>query len=131
MSMKSGLIKMAIKLTPNRLVIWVANRILKGIAELTKFRFDLDARQLYVQTRLYGEQDTIDVCFEGFGVFNDGGSYKFIVPQATSNRPWLNNLLSRIAGKAWQIPAMPPLEPQLELAAELFKTSPEALQKIR
>jgi hypothetical protein len=113
------------------LIIWVANRILKGIAELTKFRFDLDARKLYVQTRLYGEQDTIEVCLEGFGVFNDGGSYKFIVPRATSDRPWLNNLLSRIAGRTWQIPAISPLTAQLELAAELFKTSPEVLEKVR
>lgn len=131
MSVKSTLIKMAIKLTPNRLIIWVANRILKGIAELTKFRFDLDARQLYVQTRLHGEQDTIEVCLEGFGVFNDGRSYRFIIPRATSNRPWLNNLLSCIAGRAWQIPATPSITAQLELAAELFKTSPEVLKKVR
>lgn len=131
MSVKATLIKMAIKMTPNRLIIWATNRMLKGIAELTKFRFDLDARQLYVQTRLYGEQDTIEICFEGFGVFNDGRSYRFILPRATSNRPWLNNLLSCIAGRAWQIPTTPSMTAQLELAAELLKVSPEVLEKGR
>ncbi|MVF24477.1 hypothetical protein EVC37_23135 [Methylocaldum sp. BRCS4] len=130
MSMKSSLIKMAIKLTPNRLIIWVANIILKGIAELKKFRFDLDARTIYVQTRLYGEQEAIEVYLEDFAVFKDGDSYRFIIHQAKSDRLWLNNLLSRIAGKAWEIPAIPPLTAQLELAAELFKAKSPALEKI-
>lgn len=130
MRMKSGLIRMAIRLTPNKLVIWVANKILKGIAELTKFRFDLDGRKLYVQTRLYGERETIEVCLEDFAVFNDGKSYRFIIHQAKSDRPWLNNLLSRIVGKAWKIPAIPPFTAPLELAAELFEVKPLGLKKI-
>jgi hypothetical protein len=130
MSIKSSLIKMTIKLTPNILIIWVANIILKGIAELTKFRFDLDARKIYVQTRLYGEKETIEIYLEDFAVFNDGESYRFIIHQAKSDRPWLNNLLSRIVGKAWKIPAIPSLTTQLELAAELFKAKPPALEKI-
>lgn len=130
MSLKSSLIKMVIKLTPNILIVWVANIILKGIAELTKFHFDLEARKVYVQTRLYGEEGTIEVFLEDFAVFNDGESYRFIIHQAQSDRPWLNNLLSRIVGKAWKIPAIAPLTAQLELASELFAAKVPALEKI-
>ena len=84
MSIKSTLVKLVIKLTPNILIIWVSNIILKGIAELTEFSFDLDARKVYVQTRLYGEAETIEVCLEDFAVFNDGDSYRFIIHQAKS-----------------------------------------------
>jgi len=87
MSIKSSLLKIVIKLTPDILIIWVANIVLKGIAELTAFNFDIEARKVYVQTRLYGEQDTIDVCLENFAVFNDGESYRFIIHQAKSDRP--------------------------------------------
>jgi len=111
------------------LIIWVANIILKGIAELTEFNFDLETRKVYVQTRLYGEETTIDVYLEDFAVFNDGESYRFIIHHAKSDRPWLNNLLSRIIGKAWKIPEIPHLTAQLELVAELFKTKTPALEK--
>jgi len=130
MSIKSSLLKIVIKLTPDILIIWVANIVLKGIAELTAFNFDIEARKVYVQTRLYGEQDTIDVCLEDFAVFNDGESYRFIIHQAKSDRPWLNNLLSRVIGKAWKIPEIPQFSAQLELVAELFKAKPPALEKI-
>jgi hypothetical protein len=130
MSIKSGLIKMVIKLTPNVLIIWVSNIILKGIAELTEFSFDLEARKVYFQTRLYGEEETIEVCLEDFAVFRDGESYRFIIHQAKSDRPWLNNLLSRIIGKAWKIPAIPQLATQLELLTDLFKAKTPALEKI-
>ncbi|WP_347988414.1 hypothetical protein [Methylomonas sp. AM2-LC] len=130
MSIKSSLVKIAIKLTPNMLIVWVSNLILKGIAELTKFNFDVDARKIYVETRLYGEADTIEVCLEDFAIFNDGESYRFIIHHAKSDRPWLNNLLSRITGKAWKIPAIPQFAMQLEIIAELFKAKPTALEKI-
>jgi len=130
MSIKSSLLKIVIKLTPDILIIWVANIVLKGIAELTAFNFDIEERKVYVQTRLYGEQDTIDVCLEDFAVFNDGESYRFIIHQAKSDRPWLNNLLSRVIGKAWKIPEIPQFSAQLELVAELFKANPPALEKI-
>jgi hypothetical protein len=130
MSIKSRLLKIVIKLTPDILIIWVANFVLKGIAELTAFNFDIETRKVYVQTRLYGEQDTIDVCLENFSVFNDGQSYRFIIHQASSDRPWLNNLLSRVIGKAWKIPEIPQFSAQLELVAELFKAKPPALEKI-
>jgi hypothetical protein len=130
MSIKSTLLKIIIKLTPDILIILGANIILKGIAELTEFNFDLEARKVYVQTRLYGEKETIEVYLEDFAVFNDGESYRFIIHQAKSDRPWLNNILSRIIGKAWIIPAIPQLTAQLELLTELFKTKTPALGKI-
>lgn len=130
MSIKSTIVKLVIKLTPDILIIWASNIILKGIAELTEFSFDLDARKVYVQTRLYGEEETIEVCLEDFAVFNDGESYRFIIHQAKSDRPWLNNLLARVTGKAWKIPATPQLKTQLELLTELFKTQPPALEKM-
>jgi hypothetical protein len=127
MSIKSNLIKIVIKLTPNMLIVWVANFILKGIAELLAFNFDVDARTLYVQTRLYGEIDSIEVVLEDFAVFNDGDSYRFIIHHARSDRPWLNNLLSRVIGKAWKIPALPQFAAQMDLVAELFKAKPVEL----
>jgi len=121
---------MVIKLTPNLLIIWASNIILKGIAELTEFNFDLEARKVYVQTRLYGEKETIEVCLEDFAVFSDGDSYRFIIHQAKSDRPWLNNLLAHITGKAWKIPAIPQLTAQFELLTELLNTKTPALEKI-
>jgi hypothetical protein len=121
MSFKTGLIKMAIKLTPNILIVWVANIILKGIAELTDFSFDLETRKIYVQIQLLGESETIQVWLEGFAIVSDGESHEFIIPQAKSNRLWLNNLLGRIVGKAWKIPVTPQLAPHIELISELFK----------
>jgi hypothetical protein len=52
MSFISKIIKIAIKLTPSALIIWVGNFVLKGIAQLTEFSFDLDTRKVHVQTRL-------------------------------------------------------------------------------
>ncbi|MGZ5577009.1 MAG: hypothetical protein ACXWEV_09015 [Methylobacter sp.] len=126
MSFKTGLIKMAIKYTPNVMVIWVANIVLKGIAELKDFSFDLDARTAYVQIQLVGEVETIDVWMEDFAIINDDGAYQFIIQKAESNRIWLSNILSRITGKAWRIPEIPQLAPHLGLISELLKAeSPE------
>jgi hypothetical protein len=126
MSYKTSLIKMAIKWTPNIMILWVANIILKGIAVLTDFSFDLDARKVYVQTTLNGETEAIEVWLDGFAVISDEESYKFIIQQAQSNKPWLNNLLARIVGKAWKIPVIPQLTAHIALISELFKAeSPE------
>jgi hypothetical protein len=121
MSFKTSLIKMAIKCTPNVMIIWVANIILKDIAELKDFNFDLEARTAYVQIQLLGESETIDVWLENFAIVSDGESYKFIIQQAQSNRLWLSNLLSRIVGKAWKIPAIPQFAAEMEIISELFK----------
>ncbi len=121
MSFKTGLIKMAIKCTPNIMIIWVANIILKGIAELTAFSFDLDTRKAYVQIQLVGEVETIDVWVEDFAIVSDQGSHRLIIQQAQSNRIWLSNILSRIAGKAWKIPVIPQFAAEIELISELLK----------
>lgn len=127
MSIQSSLLKFAIKLTPNWLIVWASNIILKGIAELTAFDFDVDDRKLYVQVLLYGEAQAIEVVVDDFAVFHDGESYRFIVHHAHSDRPWLNNLLAKIIGKAWKIPEIPQLAAPLAIVAELFKAKPVAL----
>ncbi len=123
MSLKSTIIKTLIKLTPNFMVVWVSNIIMKGIAELINFNFDIDNRTIYAQTRLYGEDDTIEVWLEDFSVFYDQEQdcYRFILHHARSDRAWLNNLLAKFIGKGWKIPALPQFSKQLELVAELFK----------
>ncbi|MDD1606236.1 MAG: hypothetical protein LUP96_06020 [Methylococcaceae bacterium] len=121
MSYKTSLIKIAIKLTPNMMIVWVANIVLKGIAELTDFNFDIDARKVYVQTTLYGETEAIEVWVDGFAIISEEESYKFIIHQAQSNKPWLNNIFARFVGKAWKIPVIPQLAAHIELIADLFK----------
>jgi len=121
MSFKSSLLKVAIEWTPTFMVLWVANIMLKGIAELTDFSFDLDTRKAYFQTRLYGEEEIIEVWLDGFAIVSDEESRKFIIQQAQSNRPWLNNLLAHFVGKAWKIPVIPQLAAQIELITELLK----------
>ena len=128
MSIRSSLIRFVIKLTPNVLIIWVANFVMKGIASLVDFNFDIDARTIYLKTLLYGEEQAIEMRIEDFALFNDGEGYRFIIHHAWSDRPWLNNLLSRVIGKAWKIPALPQFSTQLELIAELLTAkTPEAL----
>jgi hypothetical protein len=122
MSFKTSLIKIAIKLTPDIIVLWVANIILKDIADVSDFIFDLDTRTAYIQLTLFGEVEPIEVSINGFAIISDEESHQFIIQQAKSNRPWLNNILSRIVGKAWKIPSIPQYKAQIELAAELFKS---------
>jgi hypothetical protein len=130
MSLKSSLVKMAIKLAPDIIVIWVANIILKGIAELSAFSFDMDTRQAYVKATLAGEAEPIEVWLDGFAIVSDKESHQLVIYQAQSNRLWLNNLLSRITGKALEIPNLPQFKDQIELAAELFKPdSPELAEE--
>lgn len=130
MSYKTRLVKIAIKWTPKPLVLLGANIVLKGIAKLTDFSLDLDMRRAYVQTRLYGESENIEVLLEGFAVVGNKGSYQFILQKGLSNRLWLNNLLARIAGKPWAIPAIPQLAPYMEFLAELLKAEMPALVRL-
>jgi hypothetical protein len=120
MSYKAGLIKTAMKWTPNKMIIWAANNKLNGIAELTDFSFDIETRKVYVQAILVGETEIIELSIDGFSVIKDEESYKLLVQQAQSNRPWLNSLLSRIVGKQWKIPAIPQFQSYIELISELF-----------
>lgn len=120
MSYKSSLIKMVIKLTPNIMIKWVANIVLKGIAELSVYNFDLDTRKAHVQLQLAGEVEPIDVWVDGFGIIRNEHSYQFIIHQAESNKLWLTNILAHIVGKSWKIPAIPQLAPHLSVIAEVF-----------
>ncbi len=120
MSFTTSLVKTVIKWTPNQLVSWIANIILKDIAELKGFNFDLETRKSYMQIQLVGESETIEVWFEDFAIMSTDGSYTFIVKQARSNRIWLNNILSRIERKEWKIPVTPQTAAYIEFAAELL-----------
>jgi hypothetical protein len=121
MSLKSSLVKMAINWTPKVMVLCVANRVLKGIAELSDYSFDLDSRKAYLKTMLYGEVEAIEVWLDGFAIICDEGSKKFIIQQAESNKPWLNNIFAHVIGKEWKIPVIPQLSAPIELIAELLK----------
>ena len=123
MSYKVRLLKLAIKLMPVPLVLWVANIVLKNIAELKRFSVDIDARTVYVEVKLYGEPDAIQVWLEDFCIASDQDQVAryFILQQARSNKPWLANLLGRFTGKYWKIPEIPQYGAQLQLAAELLE----------
>jgi len=129
MSFKSSAAKLAIKLTPNKLVIWIANIILKDIAALKAFTFDLEPRKAYVQILLEGEPETIDVWLEDFIIINNEGSYKLFIQQAKSNRLWLDNILSRIVRKEWKIPIPSQMASQFEFVAEVFKAEKPAQEE--
>jgi len=121
MNFKISLAKAAIKWTPKKLISWVANIILKDIAEVKELSFDLDARSSYVQIQLVGESETIDVWLEDFAIISNEDSYKLVIKQARSNRIWLGNILSRIIKKEWDIPVPSQMTSQFEFIAELLK----------
>jgi len=120
MSYKARLIKLAVKYTPKIMVVWAANIVLKGIAETSDFKFDLETRKIYVRTLLNGESEAIEVWVENFAIDNDGENYTFIIHKAQSNKLWLTNLLSHIIKKSWKIPLTPQLQPHIGLMSELL-----------
>ncbi|MDD5272301.1 MAG: hypothetical protein PHU14_06235 [Methylovulum sp.] len=126
MSYKTRLIKMAIKWTPTSLILWVANIALKGIAQMTAFEFDLDARKVYVQLTLAGEAEAIEVSLDGFTFASDGQTCQVSLLQAQSNRLWLDNILARVTGKVWTVPVPPQLAPHIGLVVDLFKVETPA-----
>lgn len=121
MSVKASLLKLAIQWTPDILIIWGANLILKGIVHLSDLMFDLDSRKAYVEFTLYGETEPIEILLEDFAVLADGGAYWLVIPKAESNRPWMSNLLDRIVGKSWKIPDVPQYQSQIEIIVDLLK----------
>jgi len=121
MSIAINLTKLVIKWTPRKLISWVANIVLKDIAELNSLSFDLEARTAYIQVQLAGESETIDITIDGFAIIPDQGTYKFIIEQANSNRLWLDNIFSRIINKTWKIPNIPQMAPYIEFISELLK----------
>ncbi|MGR8933164.1 MAG: hypothetical protein ACU837_02095 [Gammaproteobacteria bacterium] len=127
MSFKSSLVKTAIKLTPNFIIVWIANILLKGIAELTDFNFDIDTRTVFVEVLLAGEAAPLEVSIDGFSVVSEGTSHYLMIHKTQSNRLWMDNLLARIAGKAWKIPVVPEFKNEIELIVELFKAETEVV----
>lgn len=121
MNYKISLIKLIIKCAPIKIIVWAANLKLKGIAEITAFSFDLDARTAHVQTLLFGETEVIDVLVNGYGIVRDEQNYLFFIQKVQSNKPWLNNTFAHITGKGWKIPVIPQLADYMELVAELLK----------
>ncbi|MDD2769195.1 MAG: hypothetical protein PHT19_10705 [Methylococcus sp.] len=121
MSYKAKLVRLAIKWIPKFMILWVSNILLKGIAELTYFAFDIDTRKVYVAINLAGESETIEIWLENFYIVGDETSFQFVIQQARSNKLWLNNLLAHVAGKAWKVPELPQYSAQLKLVAELLE----------
>ena len=126
MSYKTRLIKLAIKWTPEALILWVGNFVLKGIATLNAFSFDLDHRKIHVQTTLFGESEPIEIWLEDFAIVNAGGAYQFILNRANSNRAWLTNIFAHITGRPWTLPAIPAIQPYMGLVAEVFEKAETA-----
>jgi hypothetical protein len=120
MSFKASLVRLAIKMTPESLIRWVANIVLKEIAELKHFHFDLASRKFYVEVQLVGESETIQIWSERFYVIHENDSYSIVVEEAKSNRVWLTNILSRIVGKTWKLPEVPQLKSHMSLVSELL-----------
>ena len=123
MSIKAGIVRLAIKWTPKALILWVGNIALRGIAQLSDFQFDLDNRRVFVRTLLNGEVEPIELTLEDFALLQDqdGDSYKAILNKAESNKPWLNNIMARVTGKAIPVPDVPQLKPHMALVADLLK----------
>lgn len=98
------------------MVLWAANKKLKGVAELTDFSFDSKERRLYAELILVGEEEPVDVLLENFTVEVDEEIYRLHIQQIQSNRPWMDALLKRVVvGRGWKIP-----DSQIELVQELF-----------
>ena len=121
MSFTSGLIKTAINCTPDFMMQWVANFVLKGIAEISSFNFDLDTRTVYTQLTLNGESEAIEVWIDGFAISQEAGVTYLILSEGRSNKPWLNAIFAKITRKRWKIPALPQFQAYIDLAAEVFK----------
>lgn len=116
MSFKSGLIKFAYKMTPKQMVFWVVNTNLKKIVKLIDYDVDFDARKIHSKVHLEGEDGEIEVCLEDFALRKNGDHYKFVIQKVESNRPWLDNALSKfILGQEIKIPSS-----QTQLVQDLF-----------
>ena len=109
MSYKSKLVKIAFNNTPKKIILWGANKKLKGIAKLTDFNFDSVERQLYAQMHLEGEhdeQEPLEVWLENLSLStNEDDRVIIVVQNAKSSRPWLDVILTKIiSGREWNVP---------------------------
>ncbi|MCK5828939.1 MAG: hypothetical protein KAH20_01385 [Methylococcales bacterium] len=116
MSFKSGLIKFIYKMTPKQMVFWVVNANLKKIVKLVDYDINFDERTIQSTVHLEGEEGLIEVCLEDFTLIKEAGHCKFIIQKVQSNRPWLDNALSKfILGQEIKIP-----DSQTQLVQDLF-----------
>ncbi len=105
MSYKSTLVRFAIKQTPKKMVLWLANKKTKDIAELTDFSFNLEERKLYAQMVLAGEEEAVDLRIEDFTLVAHEESFRISFHQVQSNRPWLDALLMKfLLDREWKVP---------------------------
>ena len=117
MSYKTSLVKMALNNTPKGMVLWAANKKLKGVAQLMDYSYNSEDRKLYTQMVLDGEEEPVDVFLEGFTILVDEGIYKLVFQQARSSRSWVDVLLNKVLlSREWKIP-----ESKIELVQELFE----------
>jgi hypothetical protein len=128
MSYKTTLIKLAIKWTPKLMVVWTANFILKGIAQLIDFDLDIDGRKVYAHIKLEGEAESIEVWLNDFAIASKDNAYQLLIQDAQSNRIWLTNIFKHITGRAWNIPVPPQFVGYFKLIAELFQPAPIAIE---
>lgn len=124
MNYKVSLINMIIKCAPIKLILWVANKKLKGITEIIDFKVDLETRKIYVHIQLFGENDSLEVWIEDFAIMSSAENYQFKVDYAHSNRPWLANLLAFIVGKPWNIPVPDQYKTKFLLVSDLLAAKP-------
>jgi hypothetical protein len=92
-------------MTPKKLVYWLVNSQLKGIAQLIEYDIDFDGRKILSKVKLEGEEESIDVILEDFTLIKHGDHYSFAIQQVQSNKIWLNNaLIKAILGREIKIP---------------------------
>ena len=105
MSYKKSIVKFAIKKTPKKMILWVANKKAKGVAKLTDFSFNSEKRKLYAQLLLAGDQEIVELWLEDFTLITHEESFQLVIHQIQSNRPWLDNFLKNfILEREWKIP---------------------------
>jgi hypothetical protein len=121
MTLKARLIRAAIKLTPPWIIRLTANMILRDIAELKYFHFDLDTRKVYVEVLLAGEPESIEVWAEDFFMLTESGHLTVVLGQARANRLWLTNIFRHVTGRSWQLPIPPQYASYAALIAEVFQ----------
>jgi len=124
MSYKSSWVKIAINKTPTRIILWLANKKLKGIAKLTNLKINTNEGMAYVQILLTGEDEPIELWLEELELIANEEPYKLVVKQVRSSKVWLEAFLTKaILGREWEVP-----ESQSELIWKLFAsrvTQPE------
>lgn len=98
------------------MVFWVVNANLKKIVKLIDYDINFDERIIQSKVHLEGEEGLIEVCLEDFALIKDGDHCKFVIQKVQSNRPWLDNALSKfILGQEIKIP-----DSQTQLVQDLF-----------